>query len=114
MHLEVFAGLGVRLLRGEVLVLDEIGGVELLCPEFVTALEAALESGVPILGVMKGEGPAGSLVRALGLTEEYTAAANRLRRWMEADPDTCLYPCGQFDQTARALAEKWVEEYAHG
>lgn len=49
-HLEVFAGLGVRLLRGEVLVLDEIGGVELLCPEFVTALEAALESGVPILG----------------------------------------------------------------
>ena len=95
-------------------MLDEIGGVELLCPEFVTALEAALESGVPILGVMKGEGPTGSLVRALGLTEEYTAAANRLRRWMEADPDTCLYHCAQFDQTARALAEKWVEEYAHG
>lgn len=112
-HLEVFADLGVRMLRGEVLLLDEIGGVELLCPEFVSALEAALRRGVPILGVMKGEGPADSLVKALGLTEEYTAAANRLRRWLEADGDTCLYPCGHFDETAAELAGKWVEKYVH-
>ena len=113
-HMEVFADFGIRMLRGDVLILDEIGGVELLCPEFMTALDSVLHSGVPILGVMKGEGPAGALVEALGLTQRYTAAADRLRRWMEADADTCLYRCGQFDETAAALARTWVEEYVHG
>ncbi|MGM9589003.1 MAG: nucleoside-triphosphatase [Faecousia sp.] len=113
-YMEVFAGFGTSMLRGDVLILDEIGGVELLCPEFVTALETVLHSDVPILGVMKGEGPAGALVETLGLTERYTAAADRLRRWMEADTDTCLYRCGQFDETAALLARKWVEEYVHG
>ena len=45
-------------LRGETLVLDEIGGIELLDPEFASALEAVLSSGIPILGVLKGEGAA--------------------------------------------------------
>lgn len=112
--MDVFAGLGVSMLRGDVLILDEIGGVELLCPEFVTALETVLQCDIPILGVMKGEGPAGALVEALGLTDRYTAAADRLRRWMEADVDTCLYRCGQFNETAALLARKWVEEYVHG
>ncbi|MGM9626854.1 MAG: nucleoside-triphosphatase [Faecousia sp.] len=113
-HLEVFVDYGIPMLRGDILILDEIGGVELLCPEFVTALEAVLHSGVPILGVMKGEGPAGALVEALGLTERYTAAADRLRRRMEEDGDTCLYRCGLFDETAVKLAGKWAEEYVHG
>ena len=113
-HLDVFVDYGIPMLRGDILILDEIGGVELLCPEFVTALEAVLHSGVPILGVMKGKGPAGALVEALGLTERYTAAADRLRRWMEEDGATCLYRCGQFDETAVKLAGKWVEEYVHG
>lgn len=111
LHLEVFADFGISMLRGEVLILDEIGGVELLCPEFMTALETVLHSGVPILGVMKGQGPASALVKALGLTEQYCAVADRLRRWMEEDTDTCLYRCGQFDETAVHLARKWVEEY---
>lgn len=114
LHLEVFTDFGIPMLRGEVLILDEIGGVELLCPEFVTALEAVLCSDIPILGVMKGEAPAGTLVKALGLTQQYTAAAHRLRRWMEKDPNTCLYRCGHFDKTAVELAGKWVEEYIHG
>lgn len=113
MDLGAFAGLGVSLLRGKVLVLDEIGGVELLCPEFAAALESVLRSDVPILGVMKGEGPAASLVQALGLTEQYTAAAGRLRQWMEQDEETCLYRCGRFDGDAARLAASWVKEYLH-
>lgn len=110
-HMEVFSGPAAAMLKGSFLVLDEIGGVELLCPEFVTALEAAFRSGVPILGVMKGEGPAGALIKALGLTEEYALAAQNLRRWMEDDENTLLYPCGQFDEHALYLARQWVKEY---
>lgn len=110
---DVFSRLGTKLLNGEFLVLDEIGGVELLCPEFTAALEKALKSGVPILGVMKGEGPAGKLVETLGLTEEYELAASRLRHWMQTDADTLLYECSKFDENALDLAEQWVKEYAH-
>ena len=112
-NMAVFSGPAIAMLKGSCLVLDEIGGVELLCPEFMAALETTLESGVPILGVMKGEGPAGALVKALGLTGEYEAAALRLRQWMTQDENTLLYPCGQFDETALSLALLWAKEYAN-
>lgn len=113
-HMEVFATLGTALLTGECLLLDEIGGIELLCPEFTAALNALLESGVPILGVMKGEGPAGALMEKLGLADEYETAANRLRDHLREDENTLLYECGQFDEAALDLARAWVKEYAHG
>lgn len=108
---EVFENLGAALLSGEVLLLDEIGGVELLCPRFYAALDAALNKDIPILGVLKGEGPAGALVEALGLSEEYQAAMKRLRCRLHNDPDTILYECGKYDDNALALAQKWVKEY---
>ena len=38
LNLDVFSRLGVPLLGGDILVLDEIGGIDLLCPEFSAAL----------------------------------------------------------------------------
>lgn len=109
-HLSVFSGAP---LQGKVLVLDEIGGIELLNPDFTAALEAVLRGDTPILGVIKGDGPAGALVEALGLTVEYARAASRLREQLCSDRDTLVYECGQFDQKALYLAEQWVKEYAH-
>lgn len=100
-------------LEGAVLVLDEIGGIELLNPDFVTALTAVLNSDTPILGVIKGEGPAGALIEALGLTEEYRRAADSLRQQLHSDPDTLVYQCGQYDKNALHLARQWTEEYLH-
>ena len=115
LDMEVFARLGVRLLREEkpFLVLDEIGGVELLCPEFTRELYRVLERDIPIIGVVKGEGPAGALIQKLGLTEDYQQAASGLRKTMENHADTSLYTCSQFDKNALALAKRWVEEYVH-
>ena len=100
-------------LRGETLVLDEIGGIELLNPEFASALEAVLSSGVPILGVLKGEGAAGALIDKLGLTEEYHWAAGKLRQQLYNDPNTLVYTCTQYDENALLLVRRWVEEYCH-
>lgn len=117
LHMDVFSGLGAKILRraghSPFLLLDEIGGIELLCPEFMEALDRVLDSPIPILGVIKGEGPAGALVQALGLSREYEEAARCLRARLQADPDTCVYPCGQFDKTALALTKRWVKEYLH-
>lgn len=113
LKLQVFSKAGVSSLRGKVLILDEIGGIELLCPEFTAALDAVLKSDVPILGVWKGEGPAGALIEALNLAETYTLAASRLRNFLQSDADTLLYECGQFDENALLLAAQWAEEYLH-
>ena len=100
-------------LQGKILVLDEIGGIELLNPEFAAALEAVLGSGIPILGVIKGEGPAGALIDKLGLAEEYHWAAGKLRQQLRNDPNTLVYTCTQYDENALLLARQWAEEYCH-
>ena len=101
-------------LQGKVLVLDEIGGIELLNPEFVSALENVLNSNIPILGVLKGAGPAGALIEKLELTEKYQQAADNLRQQLLSDPNTLIYECEQYDKNALLLAGQWAEEYLHG
>lgn len=113
LNMAVFSHMGVKQLKGDVLVLDEIGGIELLCPEFAAALEQVLQTDIPVIGVMKGEGPAGSLIEALGLSEAYVRSADRLRNRLQNDENTLLYECGQFDEQALHLAKQWVKEYAH-
>ncbi len=100
-------------LAGSVLVLDEIGGIELLCPEFAAALDALLNRDTPVLGILKGDAAASAMIRKLGLTEDYETAATALRHRLTNDEDTLVYPCGQFDETAHCLAKQWVKEYAH-
>lgn len=109
--LRVFSGLGVQSLQKGPLLLDEIGGIELLCPEFLEALEDALSGDAPVLGVIKAPGSSLALARYLNLTEQYLAAADRLRRLLEQDDRTEIYTCGTFDPRARALAELWAREY---
>ena len=102
-----------KYLEGTVLVLDEIGGIELLNSDFLSALERVLDSDVPILGVVKGAGPANALIRTLGLTEVYDQCASRLREKLREDPNTQVYECTQYDENALLLAEQWAEEYLH-
>lgn len=108
-----FETLGVSLLKGQVLILDEIGGVELLCPRFTAALYALLESGVPILGVLKGEQPRTAMTEKLHLRQDYSVAAQALRKQLLDDPDTLIYECTQYDENALHLAKRWAEEYLH-
>ena len=108
---QIFEDLGPEWWQGKILLLDEIGGVELLCPGFMAALESALNSDIPIIGVVKGEAPASKLVMALGLSEEYEKAANLLRTRLREDGDTLVYTCSQFDENALLLAQNWVKEY---
>ena len=63
---EVFRSEGVRLLNEapyySFALLDEIGGYELLIPEFRHALEELLNSETPIIGVLKGRENAAALI----------------------------------------------------
>ena len=109
-HTEIFERVP---LNGKYLVLDEIGGLELLNPVFMAALDAVLASNVPVIGVVKGAGPASAMIRKLGLTEEYETAADHFREALRNNPDTLVYACGKFDDEALRLAREWVKEYAY-
>ena len=92
-------------------ILDEIGGIELLNPAFAAALESVLSGDIPILGVLKGEGPAGALIQKLGLTGEYELAVAKLRHQLRNDPNTLIYECTQYDEQAFRLVKRWMEVY---
>ena len=111
LDLSVFGRLGASLLAGDFLVLDEIGGIELLNPDFMAALEQVLCSDIPILGVLKAEGPASKLMDTLQLSDAYLQASAQLRHRLQAEENTLVYSCGQFDPQAKILAENWVKEY---
>ena len=109
-HMDVFEQIP---LNGKYLVLDEIGGLELLNPAFMATLDTLLASDIPIIGVVKGAGPASAMIRRLGLTEEYETAANRFREKLRNDPDILVYDSKFFDAEALRLACQWVKEYAN-
>ena len=109
--LRVFSGLGVQRLQKGPLLLDEIGGIELLCPAFLEALEEVLSGEAPVLGVVKLSESSMALARCLGLAEEYGTAAEQLRCLLARDGQTVLYTCGQFDPLAQDLVGLWAKEY---
>ncbi len=114
--LNAFRELGMILLREAVkypfIVLDEIGGMEMLCPEFSEALYDVLRSGVPCIGVMKGRAAAAHMLHKNGGEGDFLPAAEELRKYIAEDPDTLLYECGMFDPRAVELAAEWAACYS--
>ena len=88
---EVFRDEAVRLLQEAeyypFAVLDEIGGFELVIPQFRAQLASFLSSPVPCVGVLKAPTGVEELRERFGLGEKYTALARRLRAALDEDPD---------------------------
>ena len=115
MHMEVFEGFAAALLdeakRYDYVILDEIGGFEVLSDAFMAALMSLLESDIPCIGVMKPEGPATKLICKLGLDQRFEDEAAKLRRWMGEDPDTVVYEFSQYDPKGLELCRTFMEKY---
>lgn len=115
MHMEVFETFGVELLERaqdfDFVILDEIGGFEVLSDVFMEALMKLLESDIPCIGVMKGVAPASKMIQKLGLGDVYVRKAEQLRQWMRCSEDTVLYECSRFDPEGLRLARQWADRY---
>jgi nucleoside-triphosphatase len=96
-------------------VLDELGGFELLTPEFNKALAAFFESGVPCVGVVKTPAAAAALRERTDLPPNYLDRIAELLAALGADPETENHPtAGRYDKNTKAALGAWVEEYARG
>jgi len=114
---EVFRVEAVRLLQEAPYypfsVLDEIGGFELVIPQFRQALAAFLSSPVPCIGIIRPLEEAELLRSYLGLGERYIEFANRLRSSLDADSDVLILDCEHFTPAQiEASVRQWAEEYA--
>lgn len=114
---EVFRVKAVRLLNEAqyypFAVLDEIGGFEMLIPQFRAALGDFFNSGTPCIGVLKGEKNASELRRSFGLGDRFDAQTANLRSVLEADKETLLLEISGYDDiNAINAVNRWVDEYA--
>ena len=114
---EVFRELGVRLLKEAewypFAVLDEIGGIDVIIPQFRISLDALLASELPLLGVVKSREDSEQMRRILGPGERYTAFSERLWKMLESDSDTGIIEIREdAEREASGPVAAWVREYA--
>lgn len=114
---EVFRESAAQMLREAefypFVMLDEIGGFEMLIPQFRNELAQLLNSDAPIIGVIKGAENAEELRASFGLGEKFTMLTDNLRAVLANDEDTTVIEVKQRgDETARRIVEAWVKEYA--
>lgn len=114
---EVFRGEGVRMLAEAqyypFVMLDEIGGFELLVPQFRAELAELLNGDAPIIGALKDAESAEALRRLLGIGERFSALTANLRAVLAKDSDTAVVEMSRNDSAAaRRAVREWVKEYA--
>lgn len=114
---EVFRSQGVRLLQEAeyypFVLLDEIGGFEMLIPQFRNALAELLNSDLPIIGVLKGPENAAAIRSRFGLGDKFTMLTDNLRTVLGRDEDTVVLKVkSPGDPVASRIARAWTEEYA--
>jgi len=113
---EVFRNQGVRLLQEAAyypfVLLDEIGGFEMLIPQFRNALAELLNGETPIIGVLKGAENAAAVKQRFGLGDKFTMLTDNLRTVLANDEDTVVLQVKALgDPVARRIVETWVREY---
>ena len=114
---EVFRKDGVRLLREAEYypfsVIDELGGFELLIPEFRAALSDFLSSPCPCIGVFKGLIECENLRRSLGLTDRFFTCRQQILSAMKNFDDIRIIEItGKNDEAAMLAVRDWCKEFA--
>ena len=113
---EVFRSTGVRLLQEALwypfALLDEIGGFELIIPQFRTTLYELLRSDLPIIGALKTPEEADALRQALGLGDKFSRFEDELWQFLRHDKDTqILYVRSLSDEAAAEALAQWKREH---
>ena len=114
---EVFRNLGVRQLKEAewypFAILDEIGGIDLIIPQFRAALDELLASELPILGVVKTEEDSEQMRQLLGPGTRFTAFSERLHAALSKDPNTEVLRISEdAEKETGAQVRAWIAEYA--
>ena len=79
---DVFNNIGIEMLSNlsskKIIVLDEIGGFELLAEQFRVILYEVLSRDIPVIGVLKSNKNKSIMKKAVEIDDEYTALYQKL------------------------------------
>lgn len=93
-------------------IIDEIGGFEILIPEFMEAFELFFESQVPCIGVLKSLPSAKKLSKTADLDSEYLKAVKHLRLRLASDPETEIVELNSCeDKHALNKLRNWKDQF---
>lgn len=114
---EIFRDTGVRLLQEAeyypYVMMDEIGGYELIIPQFRTALLDVLNSDLPCIGVLIDDASGEELRKSLGLGEKYSSYRRALKAALENNPNTIVLELKRLNrEKVKRTVEAWVKEHA--
>ena len=114
---EVFRETGVRLLEEALWypfsLLDEVGGYELVIPQFAAALQDYLNSDQPCVGALRSMEDAELLRSLLGLSDRYPQKLQALLGALKKRPDVRIVELNEDNaDEVRALLDAWAAEYA--
>lgn len=106
---DVFKYHGVKLLKEAsdypLILLDEIGGTELLVPEFRQALYDVLSGEIPCIGVLKEAGKAQFMTSTTGSGENVLRCNYELRNFLQELPSCRIL---RFEQDNRSIIKKEI------
>jgi len=95
-------------------VLDEIGGIEMLIPQFRAALSDLLNSEQPVIGCLKSKQETEAMKKSFRLGIRFNMLIENLHSVLAADSDTVVLEVkGPDDPVARRIIKAWIDEYAH-
>lgn len=114
---DAFRTLGIRLLReagGKPFsVIDEIGGMELVIPDFREELESFLRSDTPWLCVLKTQGSVSKLNEFAATGRDFASQTDKLRARPLSSGDTQeVRVRAPGDEAALEALTRWAEKYA--
>lgn len=93
-------------------MLDQLGGFELIIPQFRAALDGLLSLELPIIGALRDEAGILELQSRLGLGDRYPAAARALYEQLRQDEDTLLLETDAVSsEQIRVRILQWISEY---
>lgn len=97
-------------------VIDEIGGFEILIPEFMEAFDLFLKSQVPCVGVLKSLPSAEKLLKTTNLHPDFLKATKQFHLNLLSDSDIKIIEINNYkDKNALNILKKWKEKYIeHG
>lgn len=114
---EVFRETGVRLLQEALWypfsLLDEVGGYELVIPQFAAALQEYLDSEQACVGALRSMEDAELLRSLLGLSDRYPQKLQTLLEKLKKRPDVRIVELNEENaDEVRALLQQWTAAYA--
>jgi len=94
--------------------LQNIGGIDLMIPQYRTALETLLNSELPVIGTVLSADECHSLQRSFSISDRFLTLTANLPAVLAADENAILLDLDRLDlKAAERICNQWAKEFVY-